>query len=37
MENPFSPVAFKRFLFHVNRMLSHGGENEEAVLGRGWF
>ena len=37
MENPFSPDAFKRFLFHVNLMLSHGDENEDAVLGRGWF
>lgn len=37
MENPFSPDAFKRFLFHVNLRLSHGDENEDAVLGRGWF
>ena len=36
-EHPFSPDAFKRFLSHVERLLSAGDGDEQQALERGWF
>ena len=36
-DHPFDPSAFRRFLSHVERLLGDGIENEQDVLGRGWF
>ena len=35
--HPFSPEAFERFLRHVEALIGDGDEDEELVLGRGWF
>ena len=36
-EHPFAPQAFQRFLYHVERLLDDGSENQQIVLDRGWF
>ena len=36
-EHPLSPVAFRRFLSHVDALLGNGDENERDALDRGWF
>lgn len=36
-EHPFSPDAFRRFLSHVERLLSAGDDDEQQALERGWF
>ena len=36
-ENPLAPEAFRRFLFHVRRLLGGDATNEQDVLARGWF
>ena len=36
-EHPFSPDAVRRFLSHVERLLSAGDDDEQHALERGWF
>ena len=35
--HPLSSDAFRRFLFHVKRLLGSGDETDQVVLDRGWF
>ena len=35
--HPFAPDAFRRFLGHVERVLTTRDQDEEEVLDRGWF
>lgn len=36
-DNPLAPEAFRRFLFHVDRLLGSDDENQQDALDRGWF
>ena len=36
-EHPLAPDAFRRFLFHVERLLGGDTTNERDALARGWF
>ena len=36
-QHAFTTGAFQRFLKHIGDLLGEGGENEDLVLGRGWF
>lgn len=36
-DHPFAPDAFRRFLSHVERLLTAGDNNEQQALERGWF
>ena len=35
--HPYAPEAFMRFLRHIAELLGESDENEDLVLGRGWF
>ena len=35
--HPFAPDAFRRFLSHVERLLTAGNDDEQQALERGWF
>ena len=35
--HPFAPDAFRRFLSHIERLLSAGNDDEQHALERGWF
>lgn len=36
-QHPFAPEAFRRLLKHIGDLLGESTENEDMVLGRGWF
>lgn len=36
-DHPFAPDAFRRFLSHVERLLTAGNNDEQQALERGWF
>ena len=36
-DHPFAPDAFRRFLSHIERLLSAGDDDEQQALERGWF
>ena len=37
IEHPLATEAFRRFLFHVERLLGADATNEQEALARGWF
>ena len=36
-DHPFAPDAFRRFMSHVERLLSAGNDDDQQALERGWF
>ena len=36
-DHPFAPDAFRRFMWHVERLLSAGSDDNQQALERGWF
>ena len=36
-DHPFAPDAFRRFLSHIEQLLSSGDDDEQQAIERGWF